>query len=269
MSGLIIVRGAGDIATGTIAKLAHCGFRVLALERVCPTAIRRSVALCEAVYAGTTQVEDLLARRIETEAEMEACHADGEIPLAIDPEGEWIRCLSPQVVVDAMLAKKNLGTHKAMAPITIALGPGFCAGRDVHAVIETMRGHALGRVLYAGEAMANTGVPGTIAGENVRRVIHAPCAGTMHPACDIGDRVQPGQVIAYLDNTAVQTQIGGVLRGLLREGFSVTAGMKMADVDPREGERENCYTISDKARCIAGGVLEAVLHLQTQKEKLT
>lgn len=258
---LVIVRGGGDIATGTIHKLHQSGFPVLILEIANPSCIRRTISFCEAVFDGAVTVEGVVARRAESAEEAYAIFGAGEIPLMVDPEGRMIKKLQPPIVVDAILAKKNLGTRREDAPVVIGVGPGFTAGEDVDAVIETKRGHRLGRILYEGQAIANTGVPGVIAGYGKERVIHAPCAGRLHIVRQIGDIVKPGETIAQIGDTPVKTVIGGVLRGMIREGYPVDVGLKIADVDPRIAEQENCYLISDKARCVAGGVLEAVLHL--------
>ena len=259
---MIIVRGAGDISTGTIHRLFRAGFPVLALETEHPSAIRRQVAFSEAVYDGTAVVEEVTAVRIDDTEQAESILEEGKVPLLVDPAGESIRRLKPDAVVDAILAKKNLGTTMEMAPLTIALGPGFEAGKDVHYVIETMRGHNLGRIISSGCAAANTGIPGIIGGYGAERVIHAPCAGTFHMRRDIGSAVASGEVIGSIDATGgatpVRARIAGILRGVIRDGYPVSKGFKLADVDPRLEELENCGTISDKARCIAGSVLELV-----------
>lgn len=260
MAALILVRGGGDLATGTIHRLHRSGFQVLVLETDRPTAIRRSVSFCEAVYSGVARVEDVLCRRISDPSEAGAVWAAGEIPLLVDPQGCSIAALRPRVVVDAILAKTNLGTRRDMAPLTVALGPGFIAGEDVHAVIETMRGHDLGRILYEGGALPDTGVPGLIAGYADSRVIHAPDSGKIQNLAVIGDCVQCGELIAIIGDTGVPASISGVLRGIIRDGFEVKKGLKIADIDPRIEETKNCFTISDKARCIAGSVLEVVCH---------
>ena len=262
LKNLIIVRGAGDISTGTIHRLFRAGFPVLALETEYPSAIRRKVAFSEAVYDGTATVEGVKAVRAGNVYQALDLIKEGQLPVLIDPQGESIRQLHPAVVVDAILAKKNLGTTLDMADLTIALGPGFEAGVDVHYVIETMRGHNLGRILSAGSAMPNTGVPGLIGGVGAERVIHAPCAGIFHMIREIGSFVKANETIGMISSCQgeipVVTQISGVLRGIIREGYPVTRGFKLADVDPRQEELENCFTISDKARCIAGSVLELV-----------
>lgn len=295
---LIICRGAGDLATGIIHRLHRAGHRVIALETDYPAAIRRQVSFCEAVYDGSAAVEGVTARLVpaladaETDTEtysgindtpaahivsekwdssaIKAVLEAGEVPLLIDPKGESIALLKPDVVVDAIIAKKNLGTTINMAPLVIGVGPGFTAGQDVHLVIESMRGHNLARIITDGMAQPNTGVPGNIAGFTSERVIHAPAAGYIHDVRKIGDIVQKGDEIARIypdkesyDNALseyvpVNATITGIIRGLIREGYYFSEGFKIADIDPRESELTNCFTISDKARSIAGSVLEAV-----------
>ena len=263
---LIIVRGGGDLATGTISKLHQCGFPVLILETANPSAIRRNVAFCEAVYQGSQTVEGLTCPLADSAEQAEAYLREGRLAMLIDPAGECIADFHPLAVVDAILAKKNLGTCRAMAPITVALGPGFTAGVDVDAVVETKRGHNLGKVLYSGAAAPNTGVPGVIGGYGKERVVHSPAAGILRNVAKITDTVEQGQTIAVVETVGgpvpVQATLTGLLRGLLRDGYPVTKGFKLADIDPRMEEYDNCFTISDKARCIAGGVLEAILHLK-------
>lgn len=257
---LVIVRGAGDIATGTIARLHLGGWRVLALECAQPTVIRRTVSLAEAVTAGTAEVEGIRAILCQELADMEQAWAQGAVPVAVDPEGEWIRKLKPLAVVDAILAKRNLGTARDMAPVVVGLGPGFTAGEDVHAVIETNRGHRIGKVLYSGSAEPNTGIPGDVEGFTAERILRAPCEGTVKNRKSIGDHVEAGETVMEVDGTPVKAQIQGMLRGVIAEGTQVTPGFKIGDVDPR-GDRSACFEISDKARAVAGGVLEAVLNL--------
>ena len=275
-NSLIICRGGGDLATGIVHRLHRAGFRVLVLETDHPAAIRRQVSFCEAVYEGKATVEGVTAQRIDSVSEMEEVFAGGCVPLFIDSKGASIADLHPDVVVDAIIAKKNLGTTKEMAPLVIGVGPGFTAGVDVDLVIESMRGHNLARILEEGSALPNTGIPGAIAGVAKERVIHAECAGILYGEKKISDYVQKDEVIAFIypdtqgkdasgqekkDGAfAVRATISGILRGLIRDGYLVTKGFKIADIDPRESEYENCFTISDKARCIAGGVLEALLH---------
>ena len=234
----IIVRGGGDLASGVIHRLHRCGYRVLILECEKPSAIRRKVAFCEAVYDGTAAVEGILCRRIDSELS-----AQGKVA----------------ALVDAILAKRNLGTSRNMAPLTIGLGPGFFAGEDVDYVVETMRGHDLARIITEGPAIPNTGVPGMVGGVSKERVIHSPGAGRIHNMAHIADIVEKGQILAYVGETPVEASITGVLRGIIKEDYNVPVGMKIADIDPRKEEKKNCFTISDKARCIAGSVVEILL----------
>ena len=278
---LIVVRGAGDLATGTIIKLVKSGYAVIALETETPAAIRRTVSFSEAVYAGKQQVEDVSSVLARTPQEAYEIARRGIPAILVDPEGDSIGLLHPAAVIDAILAKKNLGTHREMAPVTIALGPGFSAGTDVDVVVETKRGHDLGRLIYEGTAAPNTGIPGVIAGYGAERVMHAPASGIWHVKAQIADIAEKGAVIAVIEpeqtmreahrengksaapcteGVPVYASLSGLLRGLIRDGYPVTTGMKIADIDPRANERENCYKISDKARCIAGDVLEALLH---------
>ena len=269
MENLIVVRGGGDIATGTIYKLVQCGFPVLALETENPTAIRRNVAFSEAVYQGEQRVEDLTCRLAASREEAAVLLEREGLAMLVDPAGESVPGFKPLAVVDAILAKKNLGTRRDMAPVTVALGPGFEAGADVDAVVETMRGHSLGRVIYQGRAIPNTGVPGLVGGYAAQRVVHSPAAGILRNVRKIADTVKKGEAIAVIESgqgpMPVEAALDGLLRGLLRDGCPVTKGFKIADIDPRLDEYENCFTISDKARCVAGGVLEAVLHLRRER----
>ena len=268
----VLVRGAGDLATGVIVRLYRCGFRVITTECADPSAIRRKAALCEAVWRGTSKVEGVRCRCVSDVAQAAAVSRTGEVPLLVDERAACIGVLRPAAVVDAILAKHNLGTDRSLAQITIGIGPGFTAGEDVDAVMETMRGHHLGRVIRQGAAIPDTGVPGAIAGYTVERVIHAPAAGRMRfvkdetgAAVDIGAIVRAGQTIARIGETPVSATINGVLRGLIREGYPVSAGLKIADIDPRPEQAAYCDTISDKARAIGGGVVEALLELSGEK----
>ncbi len=265
---LVIVRSGGDIATGTIMRLHACGFSVLVLECEYPSAIRRNVAFSEAVYQGSQTIEGVTAYLAADLEEAEQFLKEGRITVLVDPDCSCLAKLKPAALVDGILAKKNLGTTRDMAPVTVALGPGFTAGKDVDAVIETCRGHSLGRVIYEGPAKADTGVPGVIAGFSKERVIHSPAAGILKNVCKVTDTVKKGQVMAVIETAEgtvpVEASMDGLLRGLIRDGYPVTVGFKIADIDPRITEYSNCFTVSDKARCIAGGVLEAILHLSRE-----
>ena len=259
----IVIRGGGDLATGVVQKFYRAGFRVAILEKHEPTAIRRSVALCEAVYNGFFQVEDISCRKITGLDELESCWQNGIVPLLVDPAGDSIPTIRPAAVIDAIIAKRNLGTNRTMADITIALGPGFCAGEDVDIVIETTRGHDLGRLILQGYTKENTGIPGEIGGQSVQRVLHAPASGTVLHHKRIGDIVEQGELVLMVEQAPVNASIGGLLRGLIHEGMQVQKGMKVADIDPRMDV--DWRSISDKARCIGGSALEAYFYIQKRK----
>lgn len=261
--GFVLVRGAGDLATGVILRLRRAGYRVGALECARPSAIRRTVSLCEAVYRGRAEVEGIGARLVpDVAAFLALLHEGKDLPLLVDPAGDSIALLRPDALVDAIMAKKNLGTRRGQAPLVLALGPGFEAGSEVDGVIETNRGHELGRVIWEGRAEADTGVPGEIGGASGDRVLHAGAEGSYRPLQPIGSLVSKGDIIAYIENEYgnfnVCSKIDGILRGSLPDGFPVSPGFKIADVDPR-ARPEHCLRVSDKARAIGGGVLEALL----------
>lgn len=263
--GIVVVRGGGDIASGTIQKLHRSGFKVLVLEVEKPTAIRRNVAFSDAIYNGETSVEGIKAVRVNNLEEIQKAFENEVIPIIVDSEGEYIKKVNPIAVVDAILCKRNLGTNKDMAPITVALGPGFNAGVDVDVVIETMRGHKLGRLIFDGYAMENTGVPGEISGYTKERVIYSNASGIIKNLKSIGDIVKKGDILALIGEIEVKATIDGLLRGIIKEGTDVYEGLKIADIDPRLKEIENYTTISDKARNIGGGVLEGILLLKNIK----
>lgn len=256
----IVVRGGGDLATGVIHRLWSAGFKVLVLECAQPSVIRHQVAVADAVYNGKACVEGLQAELIADLQQAEAVWDKKAVPILIDETGKSLNEFAPDILVDAIIAKRNLGTKRSMAPLTIALGPGFCAGQDVDYVIETKRGHNLGRIIKEGYAAPNSGIPGIIAGYGKERVLHSPAVGSFHVVKDVGQFVEQGEIIAEVlyDNQRepIKASLTGIIRGMLREGYPVTTGFKVADIDPRKEELQNCYTISDKARCIAGSVLE-------------
>ena len=266
---LIIVRGGGDIATGTIHRLHRCSYPVLVLETGSPSAIRRQVAFSEAIYDGQSEIEGVTCLKVSDFAEAKAVLEAGAIPMMMDETCEILKEVRPWALVDAILAKKNLGTNRNMADKTIGLGPGFTAGEDVDLVIETMRGHNLGRIISRGTALPNTGTPGLIEGVGKERVIHSPAMGILFGKVRIGDRVEKGQPVAVIvtgqGEAVVEASLTGLVRGLIRDGYPVTKGFKIADIDPRESEYENCFTISDKARAIGGSVLEALLYLEQKQ----
>ena len=256
---LVLIRGAGDLATGIALRLFRSHLCVVMTDLPQPTAIRRTVCFSQAILYGSYQVEDVTAELAATEADVRHILADGNIPVLADPQAQCRAWLRPDVLVDAILAKKNLGTRITDAPVVVAVGPGFTAGADCHAAVETMRGHTLGRVLYEGSPLPNTGVPGVIAGYAAERVLRAPAAGVFEPKLEIGAQVKKGDVAAVVDGKPMLCSIDGCLRGLMQEGAVVFEGMKCGDVDPR-GIPDNCTTASDKAIAVGGGVLEAILH---------
>lgn len=274
---LVVVRGGGDLATGTIHKLYEEGYRVAVLETEHPACIRRQVSFCEAIYEGKIEVEGVTAVHIE-EAEEDALYnavekawARGEIPVLKDPSGHVIETLQPEVVVDAILAKRNLGTTKEMAPLTIGLGPGFTAGQDVDIVIETMRGEHLGKIYRTGSAIPNTGIPGVIAGYSKERVIHAPASGKFQPRKRIGDMVKTDEVLGVIipeeqqGEVPVFASMTGLLRGMIKEGYLVKKGLKIMDIEPRMDEKELCFLISDKAKCIGESVYQVIKDYENSK----
>lgn len=272
MKDLIIVRGGGDLASGIIYKLYKSGFSVLICEISKPSSIRRFVSFSEAIYDRQQTVENLTCYKAENINQAKQMLDENKLVIIHDETMECLNYLSPIAVVDAIIAKKNLGTNKNMAPITVAAGPGFSAPDDVDAVVETKRGHNLGKIIYSGCAEKNTGVPGMIGGYAEERVIRSPSEGIIEVLCNITDIVKKGQIIAYIINqnekVPVYATIDGLLRGMIRNNYPVTKGFKIADIDPRLDEKDNCFTISDKARCIAGGVLEAILYLRNEKNDL-
>ena len=254
---IIWIRGAGDLASGIAYRLHQSGFSIVMSDLPIPTSIRRTICFSEAIVQGETTVEGVTAVFAKNAEAANQILSRGNIAVLADPEGIEARKLNPVAIVDAILAKRNLGTKITDAPIVVGVGPGITAGEDCHAVVETMRGHTLGRVYYEGSALPDTGIPGNIGGFTLERLLRAPCDGVFRGVKRIGDVVSAGDVCAYVDGQPIVTKISGVLRGLLPDGLSVTANMKSGDVDPR-CEVSHCYTISDKALAIGGGVLEAV-----------
>lgn len=253
---LAIVRGGGDLATGIIYRLWKVGCSVLSLEIPAPLVVRRTVSVASAVFDGEIAIEDMKAVRIDSLKDL--TYDRSRVSVLVDPEGRSISELRPDILVDAIMAKRNLGTKKDMAPIVIGIGPGFSAPDDVDAVIETKRGHYLGRVIRNGSAIPNTGVPGLIRGYTVERLLRSPCEGHVIQVKSIGDSVMPGDVVAHVEGIPVCSQIEGILRGLIHPSVVAAKGLKIGDIDPR-GEREHCFSITDKALAIAGGVLEVIM----------
>ncbi|MFQ5761827.1 MAG: selenium-dependent molybdenum cofactor biosynthesis protein YqeB [Candidatus Bathyarchaeia archaeon] len=260
----VLIKGGGDLASGVAHKLFNCGMKVVITEAEKPTCVRRAVSFAEAVYEGRAEVEDVVALGVADAAGAEAAWEGNTIPVLVDPAARIKSELKPDVIVDAIMAKRNTGTKITDAPIVIALGPGFTAGEDVHAVVETNRGHNLGRVIYRGEAEPNTHTPGPISGYAEERVLRAPQLGIFTASRIIGDLVKAGETVGSVAEASVTARISGVVRGLIHEGVTVRQGQKLGDIDPRS-KREYCFTISDKSRCIAGSVLEAILSLRRKR----
>jgi len=256
---IVLIKGGGEMASGVTYRLYKSNFKKICMTEVSqPQAVRREVSFCEAIYDEEKTVEGVTARLIESPELIQGVWDRGQIPIIVDPQARVLNFLSPDVVVDAILAKKNLGTKITDAPLVIGLGPGFYAGRDVHLVVETNRGHNLGRAISEGEAEKNTGTPGVIAGYGAERVFRASREGRLKALKKIGDYIEAGEVVATVDGVPVKAQIKGIIRGMLRDGTDVWKGMKAGDIDAR-GIKESCYTVSDKTKAIGGGVLEGIL----------
>jgi xanthine dehydrogenase accessory factor len=264
---LVAVKGAGDLATGVIHRLKRAGFAVIATELAHPTVLRRTIAFAEAIALGQMAVEGITAQYAHSIDDIRVILENSFVPILIDPDGIAFKHMQPDVLIEATLSKYNTGITVNDAPIVIALGPGYEAGVDAHAVIETNRGHNLGRVYLEGYAEPNTGVPGTIGGYAGERLLRAPCAGRLYGVHQIGDQIREGDVVAFVKSgevsAPVTAAIPGILRGLVRDELAVSTGMKVGDIDPR-AIREHCFTISDKSRAIGGGVLEAILYFMNK-----
>lgn len=254
----IAIKGAGEMASGIAVRLHRAGFTsILMLETDKPMAVRRAVSFCEAVHDGSHMVEDITAVRLDNPGSLSGIWDAGHIAVAVDPQWKLREWFAPRISVDAIIAKRNLGTRIDEAPLVVALGPGFTAGVDAHRVIETNRGHNLGRVFSNGSAQPNTGVPGDIGGFTVERVLRAPVAGIVENCRTIGDSVEAGDCVCTVGDIPVPAKIPGVVRGCIRSGVVAEKGLKLGDIDPR-GKREYCFTVSEKARALGGSVLETV-----------
>jgi xanthine dehydrogenase accessory factor len=255
----ILIRGGGEMASGIAHRLHQSRMKVLITEVSTPTAVRRTLAFAEAVYLGCQTVENVTAVLVKDAAETGIEWQSGHIPLLVDPDARIREIIAPDVLIDAIMAKKNSTTRISDAPLVIGIGPGFVAGSNAHAIVESNRGYNLGRVIWHGAAEPDTGIPAAVSGYAEARVFRAPRSGRFMAFREIGDLVQSGECVAEVDGAPITAQISGMIRGMLRSGIPIAAGVKVGDIDPR-GEREYCYSISDKARAIAGGVLEAILH---------
>lgn len=259
----VLLKGAGDLATGIACRLHRSGFPVIMTEIPEPTTVRRSVAFSRAVYDGRAQVEGITGILCSSLPESEAAIEQNQIAVLVDPQCEILEQWRPDVLVDAIIGKRNQGTSIRDAWLVIGIGPGFTAGKDCHAVIESQRGHDLGRCIWSGSAVPNTGIPGSIHGYGIERLLKSEADGIFYGIVSIGDLVEAGTVVAYTGEIPIQAQIRGIVRGLLQDGIGVYKGMKVGDIDPR-CQKENCYTVSDKASSIAGGVLEAILSMEVK-----
>lgn len=264
---MVLIKGAGDLATGIAYRLKKSGFDIVMTEIHKPTTVRRTVAFSQAVFDNEIVIEGIKGVKVNNINEIYEEIREGNIPIIIDENAEIIKELSPNVVVDAIIAKQNLGTSIEDAPIVIGVGPGFEAKVDCHLVVETKRGHYLGKVIEEGSAIPNTGVPGNIGGYTKERIIRASSNGKIKPVVAIGDFVKKGDIVAYIDGIEVLAEIDGIVRGMLQEGIEVFKGMKSGDIDPR-CEKDHCFTISDKARSIGGGVLEAIMYMNNNNLNL-
>jgi len=262
---MILIKGAGDLATGVAHRLKKCGFNIVMTEISKPTMVRRTVAFSQAVYDKEVEVEGIKAVLASEKKDIYSIIEDGNIAILIDEEAKIVDEIKPDIIIDAIIAKKNLGTNINDGKIVIALGPGFTAGCDCHCVVETKRGHYLGKTIYSGSAIPNTGVPGAIGGYTKERIIRATDDGKISPVASIGDYVEKGDIVAYVNETPIFAEINGIVRGMLQKDIKVFKGMKSGDIDPR-CEKDHCFTISDKARSIGGGVLEAILYLKSREK---
>lgn len=257
----VLIKGAGDLATGIGCRLHRCGFSVLMTELAVPTSVRRSVAFSRAVYEKKAVVEDVTGVLCQSMEEIYQVISKDQVAVIVDENCRIREAFKPDIVVDAVIAKRNMGTAIDDARIVIGVGPGFTAGKDCHGVVETKRGHDLGRCIWEGSAYPNTGIPGIIGGYDKERIIRAGADGLFRGTVKIGDLVEKGDLVGFSGETPVYAEVGGVIRGILQDGVSVKKGMKSGDIDPR-GVVGSCFTISDKATAIGGGVLEAVLSLK-------
>jgi len=257
MSLRVLIRGGGDIGSGVALRLVRSGFNVVVTEIEQPRVVRRAASYANAVYAGMCKVEETRGRLCTT-GEVEKVFADHEVPILIDPQASCRNQLYPHVIVDARMAKNEPDLSKEDAPLVIGLGPGFVASVHCHAIVETKRGPTLGRVYWTGTSEADTGTPEEVLGYKEQRVLRASNSGIFKGKVEIGDLVKAGQALAEINGKLVRAEFDGVVRGLIGDGYPVETGMKIGDLDPRMDPRL-CYTVSDKALAVGGGVLEAIL----------
>lgn len=267
---IVLIRGGGDLASGVAVRLLRSGFNVVITELPAPLVVRRKVAFAEAVYQGQTQVEDFRAERIdnpEDTAWIMRVLDNFDVPVIVDQGMVALQYLQPEIVVDARMLKKQVPALPEFIQLVIGLGPGFATGENCHAVIETQRGHFLGRVIWHGSASHDTKIPEGVAGRYSERVLRAPESGVIASEVRIGDHLEAGDLIASVNEISVRAPFKGVLRGLVNPGQYVSRGMKIGDVDPRDDPRF-CHLVSDKALAVGGGVLEAILSQPALRSKL-
>jgi len=255
----ILIKGAGEIASGVAHTLFCSHFQICLTEIPYPQAVSRGVSFCEAVYEGEKEVEGVVAKLITLPEQVFEVWAESKIPLIIDPQASIKNFLHPDVLIDAIMAKRNLGTRITDAPLVIGLGPGFQAGRDVHVVVETNHSDNLGKVIIQGRAEKDTGIPINIGGFTLKRVFHAPVDGRFYPLKDIGESVCAGETVAVIEEQPIKAEVDGMLRAMLREGVEVKRGTKLGEIDPTNKEKEDCFIIRSKIRKITAGVLKAIL----------
>jgi xanthine dehydrogenase accessory factor len=258
---IILIRGGGDLASGVALRLSRTGLWVVITELPIPLAVRRRVSFAEAIYAGSVEIEGVTGRRIENPTEINEIKQTltrGEIPVIVDPQLKTVKLLKPGVIVDARMIKRHAKLPPDASSLVIGLGPGFIAGGNCNAVIETNRGHRLGRVLWEGSAQADTGIPDSVQNHRSDRVLRAPVSGRLSVFAEIGDLLDEGQPVAEVGEVMLLAPFKGVLRGILHPGLQVEAGLKIGDIDPR-ADPQFCFMVSDKSLAIGGGVLEAIL----------
>jgi len=263
---VVLIKSGGEVASAVAHKLFRAHFRVCMTEIPHPVAVSRGAAFCEAIYDGEKEIEGVVAKLVGSTQDISPTWAKNKLPIMVDPQASIRNWLHPDVVIDAIMAKKNLGTNISDAPLVIGLGPGFSVGKDAHMVIETNNTENLGKVILSGEAEPDTGIPLSIGGLSQERVLHSPAKGLFHSVKEIGDLVSAGDTVAWVGNRPVKARIDGVLRALLRDGLEVDKQTKLGEVDP-SGDKQACYTIRPRTRAIAGGVLEAIMMYFNVKRK--
>lgn len=267
MTPFVLLWGGGDLASGVAIRLHRAGLRVVVVETFQPLAIRRSVAFAQAVYDGSITIEGIKGELVESFDQIEKCWSDGGVPVIVDPELELVKQHKPIVLIDGRMRKKEIDLQLHMADLVIGLGPGFTAGKNCHAAIETNRGHFLGRVYWQGSPQVDTGIPGEVLHYSKERVLHAPVNGQVKTLKSIGDLVNTGDEVICVADHVIRASFPGIVRGLIHDGLWVKEGMKLGDIDPRP-EFFRCWYVSEKSLAIGGGVLEAIMTKDSIRKKL-